>query len=238
MRQPVTTFSNTDVPVTVGILVDESRSMTPKRNEVLSAAGTFIAESNPRDEIFVLNFNETVRRGLPSDVLFSDNIQQLRSALNRGVPEGRTAVHDAVVDGVKQLESGTDVNKALVLISDGGDNASTHTRREMRDAVERSMATVYTIGLFDREDPDRNPGILKQLAAISGGQAWFPSQLSDLQDICRGIAEDIRTRYTVGYPPPAKGGSLRHIRVKVSAPGRSRLIARTRTEYRYEEPQK
>jgi Ca-activated chloride channel homolog len=232
--QDITVFANNDIPVTVGILVDNSRSMTPKRPEVLSAATTFIEESNPRDEIFVLNFNDTVKRGLPEDMPFSDNIQELRKALTRGVPEGRTALNDAIADGLHQLELGKRDKKTLIVISDGGDNASQHSRRETFDMVERSLATIYAIGLFDDGDPDRDPGILRKLAAISGGQAYFPGTAEDLTETCTGIAKDIRTRYTVGYPPQASnGGSLRHIRVRVSAPGHARLTARTRLSYRY-----
>ena len=234
--QPITVFANSDVPVTVGILVDESRSMAPKRADVLSAAETFIAESNHQDEIFVLNFNDTVKRGLPQGILFSDNAEQLRAALYRGSPKGMTALNDAVVEGLKQLESGRRDKKTLIVISDGGDNASSHTRREMLDLVERNIATVYTIGLFEPGDPDWNPGLLKQLAGMSGGEVHFPADSKEMAAVCRGIAKDIRTRYTIGYVPQAKnGGSLRHIRVNVSAPGRSRLVARTRERYRYEQ---
>jgi len=234
-RQDITVFANNDIPVTLGILVDESRSMAPKRPEVLSAATTFIEESNPHDEIFVLNFNDTVKRGLPEHVPFSDDIRQLRAALSRGVPEGRTALNDALVDGLRQLQQGKRDKKTLVVVSDGGDNASRHTRREMLDMVERSLATIYTIGLFDTGDPDRNPGILRKLARITGGEAYFPDSAQDMTEACRGIAKDIRTRYTVGYPPPpSNGGLLRRIRVRVSAPGRARLSARTRLSYRYE----
>jgi Ca-activated chloride channel family protein len=234
--QQITVFANNDIPVTVGILVDESRSMAPNRGAVLLAATTFIEQSNPHDEIFVLNFNETVKRGLPGDVLFSDDIAQLRKALNRGVTEGRTALYDAVVDGLEQLQQGKRDKKALILISDGGDNMSQHTRRQMLDMVERSLATIYTIGLFGPEDPDRDPGILKKLARITGGVAWFPNDAQQMGDVCRNIAKDIRTRYTIGYlPHAANGGDLRRIRVQVSAPGRLGLIARTRLSYRYGE---
>jgi Ca-activated chloride channel homolog len=234
--QKITVFANNDIPVNVGILVDNSRSMTPKRGEVLSAATTFIEESNPHDEIFVLNFNDTVKRGLPQDILFSDDIDQLRAALISGIPEGRTALNDAVVDGLRQLELGKRDKKTLILISDGGDNASQHSRQAMFDMVERSLATIYTIGLFDPGDPDRNPGILKKLARISGGLAYFPTDAEDMTEACKNIAKDIRTRYTVGYaPPPSNGGSLRHIRVRVSAPGRGTLTARTRLSYQYEQ---
>ena len=235
LRQPITVFANDDIPVTVGILVDESLSMAPKRAEVLAAAEALISKSNPKDEIFVLNFNERVTRGLPGGTLFSDNIAQLGSALRRGVPEGRTALNDAIIDGLQQLEIGRRDKKTLVLISDGGDNASHAKRREMLDRVERSLATIYTIGLSSPGDPDRDLGLLRELARISGGEAYFPTDLANLSAICRAIAKQIRSRYTIGYAPqPANFGALRHIRVYVSAPGHSGLIARTRTSYRYE----
>jgi len=233
--QPVTMFGSNDLPVTVGILVDESRSMAPKRADVLSAAETFIAESNPQDEMFVLNFNDSVKRGLPDGVLFSGDPAQLRSALDRGLPRGRTAMNDAVVDGLNQLELGRRDKKALVLVSDGGDNASAHSRREVLEQVERSIATIYAVGLFEPNDPDWNAGLLRRLAGISGGEVHFPAGREELVAVCRGIAKDIRTRYTIGYVPPVKnGGALRHIRLKVSAPGESKLVAHTRESYRYE----
>jgi VWFA-related protein len=235
--QTVTVFDHDDVPVTVGILVDESLSMTPKRSEVLTAAQTFIEESNRRDEIFVLNFNDRVVPGLASEKLFSDDIQELRSALHRGVPEGKTALHDAVVAGLEQLEWGTRDKKTLVVISDGGDNASQHNRQNTLALVKSSIATIYTIGLFEADDPDRDPGILRQLANISGGESYFPSNPSIMVPICRSIAKEIRTRYTIGYHPPTDNGrgSFRNIKVHVSAPGYRRLFVRTRGSYRYDE---
>ncbi len=233
--QPITVFGHNDLPVTIGILVDESRSMGPKRPAVLTAALTFIGESNPDDQVFVLNFNDDVKPGLPAPQLFSGNREELRAALFRGISEGRTALYDAVVEGIKQLDLGQRDKKALVLISDGGDNCSTHTRHETLDRIERSIATIYTVGLFDADDPDRDPRILSQLARISGGRDYFPSGVSELVPICRRIAHDIRERYTLGYlPPPAKPASLRNIRIDVSAAGHPNLIARTRTSYRYD----
>src|SRR5262249_50433960 len=161
------------------------------RGDVITAAETFIEESNRQDEIFVLNFNDKVTPGLPGDKLFSDNLQQLRSALYRGIPEGKTALNDAVIAGLKQLELGRRDKKALILISDGGDNASEHGRREVHEMVERSIATIYTIGLFEADDPDRDPGILRQLAKISGGEAYFPERPSEMVPVCRSIAKDI-----------------------------------------------
>src|SRR5579863_9220304 len=199
--QIVSVFDNQDAPVTMGVLVDESASMTPRRGQVVVAAGYLIAESNPQDEVFVLNFNDSVKRGLPEGVLFSDSIPQLRAALNRETPRGKTALYDAVADGLKQLESGRRARKTLILISDGGDNASTHKRAEAVDLVERSAATIFPIGLFEEGSFDADPGILKALAKISGGEVLFPKDGDGISDACHRIAKEIRTRYTIGYVP-------------------------------------
>jgi Ca-activated chloride channel homolog len=236
VRQPITVFAREDLPVTVGILVDESQSMGNKRADVLAAAETLIAEGNPQDETFVLHFNEKVRRGLPDGQIFSSDIQQLSTALYRGFPLGRTALYDAVFDGLNQLDLGHRDKKALVLISDGGDNLSTHHRREVLDKLDRSIATVYAVGLYDADDPDRSPGLLKHLAAVSGGEAFFPANPAGMTDVCRGIAKDIRTRYTVGYIPPAShGGPLRRIRVSAAAPSHTKLTVRAHTQYRFDD---
>jgi Ca-activated chloride channel homolog len=237
--QPITVFDHDDLPVTLGILVDASRSMTPKRADVLAAAEALIIESNRNDEMFVLNFNDTVTAGLPASTPFSDDPAQLDDALARGIPEGRTALYDAVAAGLQQLEQGKRAKKTLVLISDGGDNASKHTRKQALDLVERSLATIFTIGLFNDEDADRDPGILKQLAHISGGEAYFPPSPREMLPVCHRIARDIRARYTLGYLPPAgHTHSLRHIEIHVSAPGYDKLITRTRSTYLYEEAAK
>jgi len=234
--QTIVVFAREDLPVTVGILVDESRSMAPKRSDVLTAARTLIAEGNPRDETFILKFNDTVWRALPEGEFFSSDIQLLTTALYRGRPEGRTALYDAVFDGLNQLESGRRDKKALVLISDGGDNSSRHDRREIFHKLDGSIATIYAVGLYDEDDADRSPSLLKHLAGVSGGEAFFPSSSSDMTEICRRIARDIRTRYTIGYvPQPSNGGPLRHIHVGVTAASHARLVARARTQYRYED---
>jgi len=231
--QIISVFDNEDAPVTMGILVDESASMTPKRSQVLAAAEDLIAESNRQDEVFVLNFNDSVRRGLPENTPFSGSIPQLRDALYRAHPAGKTALYDAVADGLKQLEAGRRGRRALIVVSDGGDNASRHKRAEAIDLVERSAASIFTIGLFDGGEYDADPGILRQFAKISGGEAWFPKSLDGVSDACHRIAKEIRSSYTIGYVPPVENEPLRHIHVRVSAPGRNDLTALTRTSYRY-----
>jgi Ca-activated chloride channel homolog len=237
VRQTITVFHSNDVPVTVGILLDESASMIPRRNQVIAAAETFVLECNPQDELFVLHFSDSVMRGLPEGLDFSSNTPQLRSALHRPVPMGRTALYDAVIAGLHHLEAAHREKKALLVISDGGDNASLNQRADMLDRIQKNMATVYTIGLYTPGEPDQNPAILRQVAQISGGEAWFPQSVEGMTGICRAIATDIRTRYTIGYVPQESNGAgkLRRIQVRASAPGRSKLIARTRDSYRYDE---
>jgi len=235
-KQTLTVFTHDDLPVTIGILVDSSSSMRPIRVQVLAAADVFITESNPHDEVFVLNFNDRVTRGLPANTLFSDNRDQLREALRRVIPQGKTALNDAVVDALEQLKKGRREKKALIVISDGGDNASAHSRRDTLALVQRSTATIYCIGIYEEDNLERDSAFLSLLANISGGETYFPKSPEALTSICRRIAHDIRARYTVGYIPTAFPGAktLRHITVRVSAPEKGKLIARTRTSYSYE----
>ncbi len=229
--EEISQFSGTDVPVTVGVAVDESGSMRSKRAQIITAALVFFHDSNPMDEIFVVNFNEKARRGLPDDVLFTDNMQQLRAALWQGNPEGRTALYDAIELSLHQLKFGRQAKKTLVVISDGGDNHSTHTQQQVMQDVLSSLATIYTVGVYDEDDPERNEGVLKKLANVSGGVFYHPKTLQEIVPICRQIAKDIRSRYTIGYVPSAEGKMVRHIKVVATSPEHQKLIVRTRTNY-------
>jgi Ca-activated chloride channel family protein len=231
-QQALNQFSNADQPVTVGLIVDNSGSMGPKRTEVVTAALVFVGASNPLDEMFVLHFNDKVEHGLPDTVLFSDDIQQLRAALWRGPAAGRTALYDAVLAGLHQLEMGRQAKKTLIVISDGGDNISKHTFKDVMDAVLASQATIYTVGIFDEGDPDRNPAVLKKLAQVSGGVAYFPDKLDEVLDICRQIAKDVRSRYTLAYSPQdINRPGAKHIKVDAVSADRGKLVARTRSSY-------
>jgi Ca-activated chloride channel homolog len=230
--QQITHFAHADAPVTVGLVVDESGSMRLKQPEVITAALAFMRASNPQDEIFVINFNEKPRRGLPDIQLFSDDVEQLRAALWRGAPQGRTALYDAIEMALHHLDFGRRDKKTLIVISDGGDNVSAHKLQDVNRDVLKSLATIYTIGIFDDDDPDKNPAILNRIARVSGGGAYFPKRLDEIVTICRGIAKDIRTRYTIGYIPVAEGRtSERHIKVVAWSPAGKKLIVRTRTSY-------
>jgi VWFA-related protein len=231
--QEIKTFEAGDIPVTVGLVVDNSGSMRPKRADVVTSALTFVQQSNPKDEMFVVNFNDSVKMGLPRSLNFSDDHTQLRNALLSNPTQGRTALNDALKVALLHLEKGRRDKKTLVLISDGGDNASDTTQGDAIRLAEESRATVYTIGIFDTGDRDKNPGFLKHLAAVTGGEAFFPESLNGLVGVCEKIAKDIRNRYSIGYLPSerATDAKPRKIRVTASTGDKGRLIVRTRTEY-------
>jgi len=231
--QKIKYFAHEDIPVTAGLVIDNSGSMRAKRNEVIAGAEALARSSNPQDEIFVVNFNENVSFGLPANVPFTDNIAQLQAALSRGVPSGETALNDAITAALAHLKNGSRDKKVLVVISDGGDNASKNTGSAVRAAAAHVDAIIYTIGIFDDQDRDQNPRALKQLAKESGGEAFFPRQLNKVVPICEQIAREIRSQYTIAYVPAdsAVDGSFRSVEVKAEAKGHGHLSVRTRTGY-------
>ena len=226
-------LSREDIPVTVGLVVDNSGSMTPKRADVIAAALAFARSSNPQDQMFVVKFNEKVSFGLPDNTPFTDQVAQLQVALSRIAPGGETALYDAVVAAMEHLKKGTKDKRVLIVISDGGDNASKHKLAEITALAGQPDAIIYTVGIFDEEDGDRNPGVLKRLAKDTGGEAFLPQSLKDIVPICEQIAHDIRNQYTLAYVSTnrKRDGTYRVIQVKAGAPGRGRLSVRTRTGY-------
>jgi len=232
-EQPIRVFEAGDIPVTVGLVVDNSASMRAKKPEVVTAALTFVTESNPQDEMFVVNFNDSVRFGLPPQTPFTDDRELLRSALLSIRVEGRTALNDALKVGLAQLEKGKQSRKTLVLISDGGDNASDVTTHEIFRLGEQTRATIYSVGVYDADDRDKNPGFLKKISTLTGGECFLPDKLQELVGVCRQIAKDIRNRYSIGFIPSDNEltGGVRKLRVTATAPDRGKLIVRTRTHY-------
>ena len=231
--QHIRLFRNEDTPVTVGLVVDHSTTMRPKITEVIEAARAFVRSSHREDEIFVVNFNEIVSLGLPGTIRFTDSTAELERAIAAAPAEGLTALYDAIAKALEELQAGSREKKVLIVISDGGDNASARSLDQVMKLAEQSSAVIYTVGIFDKEDPDRNPGVLKRLAQTSGGQAFFPDQFSEVVDISERIARDIRHQYTIGYVPAnlARDGAYHAIRVHARAKGYGRLSVRTRTGY-------
>jgi Ca-activated chloride channel family protein len=231
--QTIQVFQHEDMPVAVGLIVDNSGSMQRKRKEVTAAALVFADSSNPQDEMFVVNFNEHVSFGLPYTKLFSASAGELTEALN-GIPaHGKTALYDAIAVGLEHLKKATLSKKVLIVISDGGDNASHCTLNEVLDSAAHSDVIIYTIGLFDEYDEDRNPGVLKKIARATGGEAFFPPEIENVVPVCRRIAEEIRTQYTIGYRPshPVLDNTYRIIRVTATGPHGRKLRVQTRTGY-------
>jgi Ca-activated chloride channel homolog len=232
-QQTIRQFANEELPVTLGLVVDSSGSMRAKRPQVIQAALGLIAASNPKDEVFVVNFNDDARLGLPKDLPFADEPSVLRRALSMDRAEGKTALNDAILLALDHLNQGRWDKKALLVVSDGGDNNSTHSFADAIAAVQASRATIYTIGLFQEEDRDQNPGVLLRLARISGGEAFVPKALPEIDGICVRIAKDIRTRYTLAYTPERRDDrrSVRKIRVVARGEDGSKLTVHTRTNY-------
>jgi len=230
--QKIDLFMQDDAPVTVGLIIDCSGSMRPNRQEVAEAAKDFLRSSNPQDQIFVVNFNETASLGLPPDMPFTGNVSNLVSAVETGPSEGMTALYDAIDLGLKHLALGANRKKALVIISDGGDDASEETLKQTLAAVQRSSAITYTIGIIAPDQANVNPGVLRKLARDTGGEAYFPGSADELPGICQQIAHDLREQYTIAYlPSNSRKAGYRTIRVVVHAPGHHGLKVRTRAGY-------
>lgn len=233
MLQRIQNFSHEDIPVTVGILVDNSGSMGPKRDDVIAAALAFARSSNPQDQMFVVNFNDYVRFGLPADTPFTDQQEQLQGALLGIRTIGQTALYDGIVAGLDHLKQGDRDKKALILITDGGDNASKHNFGHVVDLAEQSAAVIYAIGIFDEQDGDQNPSVLRRIAKETGGESFFPQSSRDITAICQGIASDIRNQYTLTYIPQiaSPDGKYRTIAVRATSSNRGHLSVRTRAGY-------
>jgi VWFA-related protein len=231
--QAIRLFRHEDIPVTVGLVIDHSGSMRPKLASVIAAARTFIQSSSPEDQMFVVNFNENVTLGLPAGIQFTNRPDELARAIADTPVTGKTALYDAVLKARGRLATGSRDKKVLIVISDGGDNASTHTLADVLQAGNKSNIQVYTIGIFDPGDPDRNPAVLKQLAYATGGEAFMPDDLSEVVAVCERIAADIRSQYTLGYLSSgvAQAGAYHAIKVFARGTGKGKLIVRTRSGY-------
>jgi Ca-activated chloride channel homolog len=222
-----------DTPATIGLVIDNSGSMRRKRSDVIEAALAFAESSNPQDEIFTVNFNERVSMGLPADLAFTSDLNQLRAALQNTRAEGKTALYDAVATALKHLEAGKHQRKALVVISDGGDNASGTTEASVVNLAEQSSATIYTIEIDDPEDKDQNPKVLQDLAKLTAAEAYRAKSLDELPEIWRKIAAGIRDQYTIGYMSNNRthDGAFRSVKVIATGKDGKPLRVRARKGY-------
>ena len=233
VRQRIRLFKREDTPVTVGLVIDHSGSMSPKLNDVITAARTFAQASNPDDEMFIVNFNEFVTLGLPVSTPFTNDPNELERAISKTPADGQTALYDAIGEALSSLQRGRREKKVLIVLSDGGDNASVRTMDQVLKMAGQSSAIIYTIGTFDAEDEDANPRVLKRLARSTGGEAFFPEHHQAVVEICERIANDIRNQYILGYVStnPSRNGTYRAMRVVAKAPRHGKLSVRTRAGY-------
>jgi Ca-activated chloride channel homolog len=241
--QKLSVFSHADIPVTMGIVIDDSGSMREKRPGVNAAALTFVKTSNVQDQAFVVNFNDVYYLDTPGD--FASNLEDLKSALDKIDSRGGTALYDAVNAALDHLKLGNRDKKVLLAITDGEDNASRYTFEQLVATAQKSNAVIYCIGLLGEEQPGglfkmkggeakKAAKVLKQLAEFTGGQAYFPKTLNDVESTCVKIAHDIRDQYTLAYYPSntRKDGTFRTVRVEALGPDRrTKLLVRTRTGY-------
>ena len=231
--QEIISFSRDDVPIAIGLLVDNSQSMMNKSAEVVAAAKAFVRASHPGDDMFVLHFNENLTYALPKNLPFTGNRAELDSALDRIRADGKTALYDAIYEGLKHLEKSNLTKQALFVITDGGDNMSVHKAADVIRAAGLSGALFYGIGIYDPSDGDANPGVVRKLAQDTGGEAYFPKGVEEVTGLCQTIARDLRSQYMLSYSPSNANydGKFRRIEVKVKDPQHRKLIVRTRTGY-------
>jgi Ca-activated chloride channel homolog len=230
--QTIISFHHEDIPVAMGIVIDNSGSMREKRAKVNQAALNLVRSSNPQDEVFVVNFNDEYY--LDQD--FTNDLLKLKEALEKIDARGGTALYEAVVASAEHLKRNARLErKVLFVVTDGEDNASRETLEQaVKQLQEESGPSVYAIGILgDEEHPKRARRALEIISQRTGGLAFFPRTLDEVDEISRQVAHDIRNQYTIGYKPtnPRATGGFRQIRVEAKGKGHGKLIVRTKSGY-------
>jgi VWFA-related protein len=229
--QQITRFSTEDIPVSLGILIDNSGSMRDKRQAVNTAALDLVKASRSDDEVFVVNFSDEAIM----DTDFTSDIGKMQEGLQQVDSRGGTALYDAVVASAEHLaKKGRKEKKVLLVVTDGEDNASTDTLEQaVRRVQDDNGPVIYTIGILGGAREKRAKRALEQLALQTGGVAFFPKDLAEVDQIARAVARDIRNQYSIYYRPtrPQEQGGFRQVKVDAHAPGYGRLQVRTRSGY-------
>jgi len=231
VQQVIASFRREDVPVSLGLIIDNSASMHDKRAKVASAALGLVAASNPDDEVFIMNFNDEA--SLEQD--YTNDIHSLEAALKKINSKGETAMRDALRMGVEHLKhSAKKEKKILLVVSDGEDNSSVETLDHVIQSAQQNDVIIYGIGLLSDDEPrdaERAKRALDALTFATGGQAWYPQDLSEVDGIAHEVAHEIRNQYILGYTPSnqSMNGKFRKIKVTVTAAGNPTV--RTRTGY-------
>jgi len=223
VEQEVLTFSSEDVPISLGLIFDFSGSMTNKIRKAREAALEFLRTSNPDDEFFLVSFNERAELACA----FTNNIEDLQSRLMLTAPKGSTALLDAIYLGLSQMSAAHYAKRALLIISDGGDNHSRYNERDIRRLVKEADTQLYAIGIFDplasrsRTPEELNgPSLLGEVSEMTGGRVFAVEDINNLPDIATKIGLELRNQYVLGYRPSNKAHDARwrKIKIKTRAP--------------------
>ena len=231
--QNIISFHHEDIPVAMGIVIDNSGSMREKRNKVNQAALNLVRSSNPRDEVFIVNFNDEYY--LDQD--FTNDLLKLKEALEKIDASGGTALYDAVVASADHLKRNARLEKkVLFVVTDGEDNASNENLEQAVKQLqqEENGPQVYAIGILGEEEhPKRARRALEIIAERTGGVAFFPKTLDEVDEISKTVAHDIRNQYAIGYKPtnPRGSGGFRVVKVEAKAKGHGKLTVRTKSGY-------
>ncbi len=235
VEQKLSVFKREDVPVSMGLVIDNSGSMRDKRPKVNEAAITLVQASNPQDEAFVVNFNDDFYLDLDKD--FTSSVPELKEALERIDSRGSTALYDAIIGSLDHLKKASRDKHVLLIVTDGEDNSSHYSLEKTIRDIQKTDTVIYTIGLLSQESKKsakKAKRALEDIARASGGVAYFPENVEDVHNICQQVAHDIRNQYTLAYYPTnsRRDGSFRTVTVDVVPPrGRGKLVARTRNGY-------
>jgi Ca-activated chloride channel homolog len=223
IEQEVITFSSEDVPISIGVIFDFSGSMANKVAKAREAAVQFFKTANPQDEFFLVSFNE--RAELTSS--FTNSVEDLQSRMMLTVPRGRTALLDAIYLGLSQMRGARNAKRALLILSDGGDNHSRYNESDIKRLVREADTQLYAIGIFDpmgyrnRTPEELNgPSLLSEITEMTGGRVFAVERLEELPDIASKIGMELRNQYVLGYRPSNKvhDARWRKVKIKLRAP--------------------
>jgi len=231
--QNIAFFAEQDAPATIGLLIDSSGSMLVNRDRMIAGITSLAEASNPEDEFLPLVFNERVTRVLDTHAEFTSDPMELREALTNSLTVlGKTAFYDALSEALDGVEKGSHSRRVVIVLSDGGDNASRITFDELLKKVQASNVVIYTIALIDPIELGHNAGALRQLSKVTGGLAFEPKTKAVIGKAFHAIAADIRSRYTLAYEPEdTSSGKVKGVRVLVATPDHKDVKVRTRTGY-------
>jgi Ca-activated chloride channel family protein len=231
--QDISVFKHEDIPVSLGLVIDNSRSIEPRKQRLDAAALSFVRKGNVDDETFIIHFDNEAR--LDQD--FTSSIADLEKSLASASPFGQTAIYDALILALDHMENAKHTKRAILLITDGIDNSSKHTLAEAIDATKRSHVAVYTVGLLSQSGGLQAEDSLIEIAEASGGRAFFPQDVEQASMAMQRVARDLREQYTLGYFPTNgnRDGAWRSVRVDVTPPPgfppKAKLIANYRHGY-------